>query len=51
MQTIYILHATIPSQKHTFQELFTSLENLNIFLKNHPEVQKSSITLHDLNPQ
>jgi hypothetical protein len=51
MQTIYILHANIPTTKHSFMELFTSLENLNTFLNNHPEVQKSSITLHETNPQ
>jgi hypothetical protein len=51
MTTIYILHANIPSSKHSFMELFTSLENLNLFLNNHPEVQKSSITLHETNPK
>lgn len=49
--TIYILHANIIKQNHTFMELFTSLENLNLFLNNHPEVKKSSITLHEINPQ
>lgn len=50
MQNIFILHATLEKSKHTFMELFTSMENLNTFLNNHPEVTKLEITLHDLNP-
>ena len=46
---IYILHATITETKHEFIQLFTSIENLNIFLDNHPNVTKSEITLHDIN--
>ena len=51
MQTIYILHATNTKHNESFIELFTSIENLNIFLHNHPHIIKDQITLHDLNPQ
>jgi glutathionyl-hydroquinone reductase len=51
MQTIYILHATNTKYNESFIELFSSLENLNLFLNNHPHINKDQITLHDLNPQ
>ena len=51
MQSIYILHAKNTTYNESFIELFTSLENLNIFLSNHPNIIKVQITLHDLNPQ
>ena len=51
MQTIYILWAIIPETNHNFMETFTSMENLNIFLSNHPNIKQKQITLHDLNPQ
>lgn len=51
MQTIYILHAINTKYNESFIELFTSMENLNLFLHNHPYIYKDQITLHDLNPQ
>lgn len=48
---LFILWAIIPETNHTFMEIFTTIENLNTFLNNHPEVQKTSITLHELNPK
>ena len=44
-----MLRAIIPETKHEFIQLFTSIENLNIFLDNHPNVTKLEITLHDIN--
>lgn len=49
--TIYTLHMTSELQPHTFTEHFSSLEHINIFLHNHPEVTKELITLSDLDPQ
>lgn len=50
MSTIYILHAYKPEQNHHFIELFTSIELLNSYLKNHPTLILKEITLHETNP-
>jgi hypothetical protein len=50
MQSIFILHAINTKHNESFIELFSTIENLNIFLHNHPHIQKEQITLHDLNP-
>jgi hypothetical protein len=47
---IFILHAKRTDFKHDFIELFTSIERLEGFLFNHPEVIKCEITWHEVNP-
>lgn len=53
MQTtyIYMLHAKRTDFKHDFVELFSSMDQLEGFLFNHPEVIKCEITIHELNPE
>ncbi|QGH72178.1 MAG: hypothetical protein [Caudovirales sp. ctOwN3] len=52
MQTtyIYMLHAMRTDIKHEFVELFSSMEQLEGFLFNHPKIIKQEITIHELNP-
>ena len=47
---IFILHGKRTDFKHDFIELFTSIEQLEGFLFNHPEVIKVQITWHEVNP-
>ena len=49
MQTIYILHAQTTNPNHKFIELFQSIQSLNTFLNNNPQVTKTEITLHEVN--
>lgn len=50
IMTILILHAKRTDFDHEFIELFTSMDLLNNFLSNNPNVQKVEITLHEVNP-
>lgn len=47
---IFMLHAKRTDFKHDFVELFTSIEQLEGFLFNHPEVIKVQITWHEVDP-
>lgn len=47
---VFILHATRTDLKHNFMEVFTSIEQLEGFLFNHPKVVKVQITWHEVNP-
>lgn len=49
-QHIFILHGKRTDFKHDFIELFSSIEQLEGFLFNHPEVIKVQITWHEVNP-
>ena len=51
MQQIFILWATETSSGHEFIELFTSIEKLTTYLQNHPEVVKTQLTMHEVNPE
>ena len=53
MQSIFILYAYLIEEdqsKHDFIECFTTIEHLTTFLQNHPNVVKTQITMHDINP-
>lgn len=45
-----MLRAIILETNHKFIEHFTTIENINIFLNNHPNVTKLEITFHEINP-
>jgi hypothetical protein len=47
---LYVLHASCTDFPHTFIEIFTSLETLNQFVANHPNIVVREITSHDANP-
>jgi glutathionyl-hydroquinone reductase len=51
MQSIYILHAINTKYDEHFIELFTTIENLNLFLSNHPHIIKDQITWHEIDPK
>lgn len=46
---VYVLWAQ--SGEHRFSEIFTSPEKVEEYLKNHPDVVKKEVTMHELNPQ
>lgn len=48
---IYILHAHQKEFKHNFSEQFSSIEKLESYLSNHPEVAKDEITMTELDPK
>jgi hypothetical protein len=48
--SIYILHAKNTQSNHTFIELFSNPELITQFLNNHPNIIKTEITLHEINP-
>jgi hypothetical protein len=45
---ILMLHAVLPSTDHKFVELFTTQEKLDEYLTNNPDVQKTEVTMHEL---
>ena len=47
---IYMLHAKRTDIKHDFVELFSSMDQLEGWLFNHPNIIKCEITLHEVNP-
>jgi hypothetical protein len=47
---IYMLLAKRTDMKHEFVELFSSMDQLEGWLFNHPDIIKCQITLHELNP-
>lgn len=49
---IFILHAYHHDFdiRHEFIELFSSNEEVEKYLNNHPEVTMKEVTLHELNP-
>lgn len=51
MNSVYILSAHRTDYSHVFIEVFSSMEALERFLANHPEVEKDEITLHEVNPR
>ena len=52
MQTtyIYMLHAKRTDMKHDFVELFSSMDQLEGWLFNHPDILKCEISIHEVNP-
>lgn len=47
---VYILWAKRTDIEHEFMEVFTSIDQLEGFLFNHPEIIKCEISLHEVNP-
>ena len=45
---VLMLHAELLDKDHKFVEIFTSKEKLEDYLKNHPEVNKIEVTLHEM---
>ena len=47
---VFVLWAKRSDFKHEFMEIFTTIEQLEGFLFNNPNVIKLEITWHELNP-
>ena len=47
---VYVLWAKRTDFNHEFMEVFSSIEQLEGFLFNHPEIIKQEITYHEVNP-
>lgn len=47
---VFVLWAKRKDFKHEFMEIFSSIDQLEGFLFNHPEIIKVEITYHEVNP-
>ena len=50
LRYVYMLHAKRTDFKHEFVEIFSSMDQLEGWLFNHPETVKCEITIHEVNP-
>ena len=48
---VFVLWAKRTDIEHEFMEIFTSIEQLEGFLFNHPTIIKQEITWHEVNPE
>ena len=50
LRYVYMLHGKRTDFKHEFVEIFSSMDQLEGWLFNHPETVKCEITIHEVNP-